>query len=254
MPLNASGPISLGGSTSGQSVNLELGQSATAQISFNDANVRTLTATSAGTALIMPTNFWGKGGGFTPVTRTYTSGTGATETVPTGATSVTITVDGGGGSGGYNSSALGGGGGGGGRSVLTIAVTGGNTFTYTVGSSVAGRATNGAGTTGNASSVTGTPSGGSVSMTANGGAGGQVNNGGAGGTATGGTTNTSGSAGDAGIADGAGGNGAGGGAGGSYLGTINGSPPGGGGGGSGVDAGSVTSGSGARGQISFAYT
>lgn len=60
MALNASGPISLGGSTSGQSVNLELGQSATAQISFNDANVRTLTGTTAGTALVMPTNFWGK--------------------------------------------------------------------------------------------------------------------------------------------------------------------------------------------------
>ena len=60
MTLNASGPISLGGSTSGQSVNLELGQSATAQISFNDAAVRTLTGTSAGTALIMPTNFYGK--------------------------------------------------------------------------------------------------------------------------------------------------------------------------------------------------
>lgn len=60
MTLNASGPISLGGSTSGESVNLELGQSATAQISFNDAAVRTLTGTSAGTALIMPTNFYGK--------------------------------------------------------------------------------------------------------------------------------------------------------------------------------------------------
>lgn len=60
MALNSSGPISLGGSTAGQSVNLELGQSATAQISFNDANVRTLTGTTAGTALIMPTNFYGK--------------------------------------------------------------------------------------------------------------------------------------------------------------------------------------------------
>ena len=60
MALNNSGPISLGGSTSGQSVNLELGKSATAQISFNDADVRTLTGTSSGTALIMPTNFYGK--------------------------------------------------------------------------------------------------------------------------------------------------------------------------------------------------
>ena len=60
MTLNSSGPISLGGSTAGQSVNLELGQSATAQISFNDANVRTLTGTSSGSALVMPTNFYGK--------------------------------------------------------------------------------------------------------------------------------------------------------------------------------------------------
>lgn len=60
MTLNSSGPISLGGSTTGQSVNLELGQPATAQISFNDAAVRTLTGTSANTALVMPTNFYGK--------------------------------------------------------------------------------------------------------------------------------------------------------------------------------------------------
>ena len=73
MALNGSGPISLGGSTSGQSVNLELGQSATAQISFNDANVRTLTGTSANTALIMPTNFYGKS--YALDTQTVTVGT-----------------------------------------------------------------------------------------------------------------------------------------------------------------------------------
>jgi hypothetical protein len=63
MALNASGPISLGGSTVGQSVNLELGQSATTTISFNDANVRTLTGTTAGTSLSMPGGFWGKSTG-----------------------------------------------------------------------------------------------------------------------------------------------------------------------------------------------
>jgi len=46
MTLNVSGPISLGGSTAGQSVNLELGATATAPISFNDAAVRTLTGNS----------------------------------------------------------------------------------------------------------------------------------------------------------------------------------------------------------------
>lgn len=73
MALNNSGPISLGGSTAGQSVNLELGKSATAQISFNDTAVRTLTGTSAGTALIMPTNFYGKSN--TLDTQTVTVGT-----------------------------------------------------------------------------------------------------------------------------------------------------------------------------------
>jgi len=60
MTLNSSGPISLGGSTTGQSVNLEIGNSATTQVSFNTAGVRTLTGTTAGNVLIMPTNFYGK--------------------------------------------------------------------------------------------------------------------------------------------------------------------------------------------------
>jgi hypothetical protein len=59
MTLNSSGPISLGGSTSGQSINLELGQSATAQISLNDTNVRSLAAVPSG-AIVVPTNFYGK--------------------------------------------------------------------------------------------------------------------------------------------------------------------------------------------------
>ena len=62
MALNNSGPISLGGSTSGQSIALEIGQSATAQISLNDANVRTLAGVASG-AIIMPTNFYGKSSG-----------------------------------------------------------------------------------------------------------------------------------------------------------------------------------------------
>lgn len=59
MTLNASGPISLGGSTAGQSINLELGQSATAQVSLNDTNVRTLAGVASG-AIVMPTDFYGK--------------------------------------------------------------------------------------------------------------------------------------------------------------------------------------------------
>lgn len=64
MPLNASGPISLGGSTAGQSIAVELGLSATGQISLNDAAVRTLAAVASG-AITMPTNFYGKSN-FTP--------------------------------------------------------------------------------------------------------------------------------------------------------------------------------------------
>lgn len=71
MTLAASGAISLGGSTATRSVNLELNLSATAQISFNDAAVRTLTGTSANTALIMPTNFYGKSLGATVTVGNY---------------------------------------------------------------------------------------------------------------------------------------------------------------------------------------
>ena len=48
MPLNTSGPISLGGSTTGQSVNLELGRSATASISLGETDVRDLAGVSSG--------------------------------------------------------------------------------------------------------------------------------------------------------------------------------------------------------------
>ncbi|BCS54063.1 hypothetical protein [Geobacter sp. SVR] len=66
MALNSSGQISLGGSTVGQSVNLELGLSSTAQISLNDTTVRTLAGISGGQ--IGLSNLLGKskgtGGGF----------------------------------------------------------------------------------------------------------------------------------------------------------------------------------------------
>lgn len=61
MALNNSGPISLGGSTTGQSINLELKKSATAQVSFNDADVRKLAGReTAGSSVSMPPDFWGK--------------------------------------------------------------------------------------------------------------------------------------------------------------------------------------------------
>jgi hypothetical protein len=179
--------------------------------------------------------------GFVPVTNTYTSGTAATETVPTGATSCTITVDGAGGSGAFDGTTFQpGGGGGSARSVKAIAVTGGNTFTYTVAPQVAGvGGFDQNGTNGAASTVTGSPSGGSVNMSGGGGQGGLTGGtGGAGGTASGGDTNTSGSAGAV-FTGGTAASGAG-----------NSVAPGGGGNG----AFSGTSDVGARGQVSFAYT
>lgn len=189
---------------------------------------------------------------FTPVTNTYTSGTAATENVPAGATQVVITADGGGGAGGRSAVLGGGGGGGGSRAVKTIAVTTGNTFTYTVAAAVAGRSTNGKGTDGEISLVDGTVAGGTVNIDAGGGAGASLNASGAAGTASGGDTNTDGIAGDAALGidgDGNGGTGAGGGAGGI-------APEGAGSaiGGGGAGSTSGTSGAGARGEISFAYT
>lgn len=61
MPLNSSGPISLGGSTAGQSINLEIGAGASATVSMNDTAVRALAGkTTAGSSVIMPTDFYGK--------------------------------------------------------------------------------------------------------------------------------------------------------------------------------------------------
>ena len=59
MTLNASGPISLSGTTAGQSIEIELGGTGTTQISLNCTTVRTLAGVSSG-AIIMPTNFYGK--------------------------------------------------------------------------------------------------------------------------------------------------------------------------------------------------
>jgi hypothetical protein len=58
MPLNSSGAISIGGSTSGQSINLELGRSATATSSLNETALRTLAGVASGA--ISLSNFYGK--------------------------------------------------------------------------------------------------------------------------------------------------------------------------------------------------
>lgn len=184
-------------------------------------------------------------------TRVYTSGISATEVVPAGATSVRIRDYGGGGAGGRDSSDnVQQGGGGGGFCEKTIAVTGGDTFTFTVAALVAGRSTNGDGANGNASSVSGTVAGGAVNMIANGGEGGRGFGGsknGVGGTASGGDINTSGGSGvtpTGGSCFGPNGGSGGGAA------NADGVAPG----GAGAAAVTGMSGDGARGQIEFSYT
>jgi len=61
MTLNASGPLSMGGSTTGQSINLELGASATALASINSTSFRTLAGVASGQISI--SNFYGKSNG-----------------------------------------------------------------------------------------------------------------------------------------------------------------------------------------------
>ena len=75
MALNASGPISLGGTTAGQSIALELGLGTTTQISLNDASVRSLAGVPSG-AIAMPTNFWGKANATPSITYLIVAGGG----------------------------------------------------------------------------------------------------------------------------------------------------------------------------------
>jgi len=194
------------------------------------------------------------------VTHTYTSGSG-TETVPTGASQVVITAWGPGGSG--NSPSSGGnacGGGSGAYVQKTIAVTGGQTMTYTVGAG--GAAVVGGTVTANSggnTTVSGTVSGGSVAVAAGGGAAAVSGASSvAGGTASGGNTNTAGNpgtgAGGAGFPiSGSGGNAPNGGTGGANSATVanSGTAPGAGGGG--VVA-PLNSGAGAAGKLTFAYS
>ena len=57
MTMNSSGPISLAGTTAGQSIEIENGGNGTTMISLNDTAVRSLAGVPSG-AITMPTNFW----------------------------------------------------------------------------------------------------------------------------------------------------------------------------------------------------
>lgn len=142
-----------------------------------------------------------------------------TWTVPCGVTSITVEAYGGGGgaggggggsNGGLFNTRGGGGGGGGGFATITINVTPGATFTYSIGAGGCGGGNGGDGsgggngTAGGNTTFTGTDAGGiAIALTANGGArgtggsgtNGGTGNGGTGGTASGGSTNTTGTAG-----------------------------------------------------------
>ncbi len=74
MALASSGTISMGGSTSTRSINLELGQSASASISLNDSNARALAGVPSGSISI--SNFYGKSS-FSRVWASYYSATGS---------------------------------------------------------------------------------------------------------------------------------------------------------------------------------
>ena len=73
MTFNSSGPISLGGTTAGQSIEIENGGAGTTTISLNDAAVRTLAGVPSG-AITMPTNFYGKSNAVS-ISYTFTTST-----------------------------------------------------------------------------------------------------------------------------------------------------------------------------------
>jgi hypothetical protein len=154
-------------------------------------------------------------GGFTPVTHSYNTAGSGNETIPVGASTVTIEAFGGPGGGNAGSGtgcgvARGPQGGSGGYvlSVLNVSTANGQTINFTVGQ---------LGGTGGTAGTASTVSSGSYSLTtmtagggAGGGAGGSSGTGGAGGTAAGGnTTNTTGNAGRNGATLGGGGSGSG---------------------------------------------
>lgn len=198
----------------------------------------------------------------------------SSETVPANASYVQITGWGGGGGGGYNTASTGGGGGGGAGYFKSpiMAVTGGQTISFSLGlSGTATSTTTGNGGNGGATTVSGTLPGGAISGNAPGGGGGVAASPFTGGTAGGtgsftlagsstGSTLAGGSAGTAGGSGTAGNGGAAGGSGGGATtpysaGFVDGYCPG--AGGSGGNKGTNSdprSGMGGNGVLIFAYT
>jgi len=161
MTLNASGPISIAGTTAGQSIQIELGGTGTTQMSLNCSTVRTLAGVPSG-AIVMPTNFWGKSNAPPPFgCATYTVAGTYSFVVPTGQSKICVVCVGAGGGGVWaNCICCGQGAGGGGALSYTncIPVTAGETLTVIVGAGAA------AGNVGCSGSAVTRPSGGPSSV------------------------------------------------------------------------------------------
>lgn len=182
MALNGSGAISIGGSTTGQSINLELSRSATATSSLNETELRSLCGVASGA--ISLSDFYNASAFEAYQDSLSTPGSGS-HTIPTGASSLTISIWGAGSGGGKQEYGSDAGGGGGAFMQYTIAIAAsdwGNSLSYTVGTKGTGKTSTGAGqgTSGSASSISGSLNAGSLSMNAGGG-----QNSGAGGTYSG---------------------------------------------------------------------
>ena len=159
----------------------------------DNLTVEVISVLSNTEVLVIPTYF-------VSTTSSFTSGTGATVAVPTGAKSARIRLYGGGGGGSYNLS-VGWGGGAGGyceKFVTFTSTDAGKLFTYTVGGGGAGKTSGSTGAGSNGGNTTLTTSNMSftnLNMTANGGSGGGTGANGSGGSASGGDVNITGGSG-----------------------------------------------------------
>jgi len=136
MTLNASGPISIAGTTTGESIQIELGGNGTTQMGLNCASVRTLAGVPTG-AIVMPTCFYGKSNAPPPFgCATYGTPGTYSFTVPSGITKISVVCVGGGGGGGTANPCCSFTGNGGGALSYTncIPVTAGETLTVVAGS------------------------------------------------------------------------------------------------------------------------
>jgi len=143
MALNADGEMSMGGSSVGSSINLEINKSAEATIALNDREARRLAALTANASTISLYDFYGKSFYVYGQDEYTTPGT-YDWVCPAGVTAVSVICVGGGGGGDAGSDLIGVGGGGGGGALAyrnNIAVTEGVTYTIVVGTGGAGQIT-----------------------------------------------------------------------------------------------------------------